>query len=207
MKCRLMLLLIGVMGIVYGDAGGQLRTNIYERAYSIFRIDGECTLEKDVMRRFYGIRGGYGMGMDLNGYERSAFSNLCAVVSNKYVEVASDWRSYSTNELVRFSVLSAIGFSGRDIYTNFTGRILSLYESFPSDDGWRSVVFLQCPYGTPMEWCLTFDYDKPGISNLIQRISAAASQHGSTNVVSTCDEMLSGESKRVHLELRANGLE
>lgn len=207
MRCRLMLLLIVVTGMLYGDAVGLLHTNIYELAYSIFRQDGECVQGQDVMRRFYGIRGGYGMAMELKGCEKSAFSNLCAVVSNKYVEVASDWRSYSTNELVRFSVLSAIGFSGRDIYTNFTGRILSHYESFPSDDGWRSVVFLQCPYGTPMEWCLTFDYDKPGISNLIQRISAAASQQGNTNVVSTCDEMLSGESKRVHLELRANGLE
>ena len=146
---------------------------------------------------FITVRGG---GVDLE-MPTADFFEFASFVSNNCSAIAADWPTYETNEMVRFTTLSAVGYSGVDNYTNFVDRILALHEGNVNSCGWETVRFLFHPYGTASHNTLDIYYDTSTVSNIIQRVRAIAIQRGDTNLLFTCDFMASGVQKQIILEM------
>ena len=146
---------------------------------------------------FITVRGG---GVDLE-MPTANFFEFASFVSNNCSAIAADWPTYETNEMVRFTTLSAVGYSGVDNYTNFVDRILALHEGNVNSCGWETVRFLFHPYGTASHNTLDIYYDTSTVSNIIQRVRAIAIQRGDTNLLFTCDFMASGVQKQIILEM------
>ena len=70
--------------------------------------------------------------MDLEDRDMPKFLALTACVSNHCAEIAADWRTYETNEMVRFTTLSAVGYSGYSNFTNFADIVTTRRLSDPS---------------------------------------------------------------------------
>lgn len=166
-------------------------TNVYARVVGIYASQND-TLE----RSFRAVRG----GSFYNELNESEYMPFCEYVSNHCSQIVADWPIYETNEMVRYTTLCAIGFSGFANYTNAIDKILSGYEANSAYCSWETVRILQQPYGTPSYLSLDWAYDKPGISNLVLRIRAIAASQAPTNrftmsAVEACDDVLSGAGK------------
>ena len=128
---------------------------------------------------------------------------LVEVVSNNYAAVAADWYSYETNEMVRFTTLSAVGYLGFNSYTNFVTQLLDYNDSTRTTNLWNSIRFISDPYGTPMEFQLALNYESAIASNQILRIKSCATLNGATNTINWANKVLSGEWKRSYLDEEA----
>ena len=169
-----------------------LASNIYSRVKSMY--EGHWLSPFDF---FITVRGG---GVDLE-MPTANFFEFASFVSNNCSAIAADWPTYETNEMIRFTTLSAVGYSGVDNYTNFVDRILALHEGNVNSCGWETVRFLFHPYGTASHNTLDIYYDTSTVSNIIQRVRAIAIQRGDTNLLFTCDFMASGAQKQIILEM------
>ena len=143
--------------------------------------------------------------MDLEDSDMPKFIALSSFISNHCAEVAADWRTYETNEVVRFTTLSAVGYSGYSNFTNFADVVATQYLIDPSLCSWDTAHFLFSPYGTPCETYMALNYDNPAVSNVILKIRQVAVMNNDTNGVDTCDVYLSGKWKRQYLEMKAAG--
>ena len=176
-------------------------SNIYDRVDNIFK--SEADVRPGLL--FTTIRGGDGFSQ---GAVWKPFAEVIPIVSNNYTQIANDWESYNTNKVVAFTILSAIGFSGFDVYTNFTSVIISRYEQTPNTNNWFAIQFLMMPYQTPQVHALMLNYDQSGVSNLVLRIRACTqTQCGHDGLVDWCDKVLSGQAKQEYLDLKAAGIE
>ncbi len=189
---------ICLASIAHGDS---CVSNIYSCVDNIFK--SESGIRPGLL--FTSIRGG-------DGFDQSAawqpFCEFVPIVSNNYTQIANDWESYSTNKVVAFTVLNAIGFSGFDIYTNFTSAIILRYEQTPNSNNWTSIQFLMMPYRTPQAHALMLNYDQFGVSNLVLRIrTCTQTQGGHDGLMNWCDKVLSGQAKQEYLDLKAAGIE
>ena len=109
---------------------------------------------------------------------------------------------------MRFSVLCAVGYSGRTVFTNFADRIIAFYETGDGaiqGDRCSDIRFLMSPYGTPMERYFVNSYDQEGVSNLLVRISTILDGQSCTNDTFWCNRILSGEMKRVLQQEQSDG--
>ena len=61
------------------------------------------------------------------------------------------------------------------------------------------------PYGTKQENRLALNYENATVSNFFQRLKQQAINNGETNSVNWCNDVLSGEWKKDHLEVEAAG--
>ena len=151
---------------------------------------------------FQCVRGG-GVDFELEGIHLERFMDLVNIVSNNYRAIVSDWYGYETNEMSRFTILSAVGYSGYENYTNFVDKILEYSETDTRTNYWRSLRFIMSPYGTKQENRLALNYENAIVSNLFLRFKAQAVKNADTNNVNWCDEVLSGEWKRSYLDEEA----
>ena len=151
---------------------------------------------------FQCVRGG-GVNFELDGIHLERFMELVEVVSNNYAAVAADWYSYETNEMVRFTTLSAVGYLGFNSYTNFVTQLLDYNDSTRTTNLWNSIRFISDPYGTPMEFQLALNYESAIASNQILRIKSCATLNGATNTINWANKVLSGEWKRSYLDEEA----
>ncbi len=157
----------------------------------------------DAETLFMGVRGGDGLVG--NADTERPFLELVPVVSNSCSDIERDWDSYRTNEVVRFTVLNAVAFSGIVAYTNFTAAMVARCERTNDTNDWKSVRFLFAPYRTPQELTMTLMCEDASVRGLLERIRECAARRGDSNVVERCEERLSGEAKREYLELKAAG--
>ncbi len=153
---------------------------------------------------FQCVRGG-GVDFELEGIHLERFMDLVNIVSNNYRAIVSDWYGYETNEMSRFTILSAVGYSGYENYTNFVDKILEYSETDTRTNYWRSLRFIMSPYGTKQENRLALNYENATVSNFFQRLKQQAINNGETNSVNWCNDVLSGEWKKDHLEMEAAG--
>ena len=191
-------LCIGCKLISFADPN-ILITNVYEKCLCVFqdyRLQGYAITPED---RFLAVRGG-GVNFELDGIHLERFMELVKVVSNNYVAVASDWYSYETNEMVRFTTLSAVGYLGFNSYTNFVNLLLDYNDNTHATNLWNSIRFISDPYGTPMEFQLALNYESVIASNQILRIKSCATLNGATNTINWANKVLSGEWKRDYLD-------
>ena len=146
---------------------------------------------------FITVRGG---GVDLE-MPTADFFEFASFVSNNCSAIAADWPTYETNEMVRFTTLSAIAYSGFDRMTNLADRVLAGYEANTNYCGWDTIRFINYPYGASTnKYYLTMNYEQPAVSNIISRLRALAVARGDEDLREMCDERLSGEAKRNCLE-------
>ena len=157
-----------------------------------------------IFDHFVSVRDG-GVGRMLSGEHLARFGALSSFVSNHCAEIAANWPTYETNEVVRFTTLSAVGYSGFDNMTNFALSVIGQYSSNTNYCGWNTIKFLRNPYATPMEWYMTMNHEESAISNALATIMAKANERGDTNAVAICEQDLSGEAKVRILELKAAG--
>lgn len=181
-----------------------LLTNIYQKTSHIYSDFVFCGKLRTPEYFFLGVRGG-GVNFELDGIHLERFMELVKVVSNNYAAVASDWYSYETNEMSRFTILSAVAYLGYDSYTNFVDRILEYSETDVRTNYWRSLRFITSPYGTKQENRLALNYENATVSNFFQRLRQQAINNGETNSVNWCNDVLSGEWKKDHLQMEAAG--
>ena len=181
-----------------------LLTNIYQKTSHLYSDFVFCGKLRTPEYFFLGVRGG-GVNFELDGIHLERFMELVKVVSNNYAAVASDWYSYETNEMSRFTILSAVAYLGYDSYTNFVDRILEYSETDVRTNYWRSLRFIMSPYGTKQENRLTLNYEHATVSNFFQRLRQQAINNGETNSVNWCNDVLSGEWKKDHLQMEAAG--
>ncbi len=153
---------------------------------------------------FQCVRGG-GVDFELEGIHLERFMDLVNIVSNNYRAIVSDWYGYETNEMSRFTILSAVGYSGYENYTNFVDKILEYSETDTRTNYWRSLRFIMSPYGTKQENRLALNYENATVSNFFQRLKQQAINNGETNSVNWCNDVLSGEWKKDHLGMEAAG--
>ena len=146
---------------------------------------------------FITVRGG---GVDLE-MPTANFFGFASFVSNNCSAIAADWPTYETNEMVRFTTLSAVAYSGFDRMTNLADRVLAGYEANTNYCGWDTIRFINYPYGASTnKYYLTMNYEQPAVSNIISRLRALAVARGDEDLREMCDERLSGEAKRNCLE-------
>ena len=146
---------------------------------------------------FITVRGG---GVDLE-MPTADFFEFASFVSNNCSAIAADWPTYETNEMVRFTTLSAVAYSGFDRMTNLADRVLAGYEANTNYCGWDTIRFINYPYGASTnKYYLTMNYEQPAVSNIISRLRALAVARGDEVLREMCDERLSGEAKRNCLE-------
>ena len=107
--------------------------------------------------------------------------------------------------MVRFTVLSAVGYSGYDNYTNFVNTVITPSCSLLYTNRWETVKFMLDPYGTEMEHQLALNYENPIVSNVVQRIKSESILQSNTNYINWCSEILSGEWKRWYLDMKRSG--
>ena len=181
-----------------------LLTNIYQKTSHLYSDFVFCGKLRTPEYFFLGVRGG-GVNFELDGIHLERFMELVKVVSNNYAAVASDWYSYETNEMSRFTILSAVAYLGYDSYTNFVDRILEYSETDVRTNYWRSLRFIMSPYGTKQENRLALNYENATVSNFFQRLRQQAINNGETNSVNWCNDVLSGEWKKDHLQMEAAG--
>ncbi len=177
----------------------ELVSNVYNQVSLIFKEDGGL----GTRRLFGGVAGGDGF---MWGSLQQPFLELVPVVSNNYVQIAEDWNSYGTNIVVSHTVLTAIGFSGINVYTNFTAGMLSRYEQTQSSNDWKVVRFLAAPFCTPLEQSISLFYDEKAVSNLFIRIRTDAINQGDQKIKAMCDDLLSGKTKEALLRMKALGV-
>ena len=177
----------------------ELVSNIYSRVSLIFKEDGGLNTES----YFGGVYGGDGY---MWGSLMQPFLELTSVVSNNYAEIAEDWNSYKTNTVVSHTVLTAIGFSGVNVYTNFTAIMLGRYEQTQNSNDWKVVKFLAAPFCTPLEQSASLLYDDVVVSNLFIRIRSGAISQGDMSIKEICEDLLSGKSKKTLLRMKALGV-
>ena len=184
---------------------GTLASNVYARVHSVYRYGVQPAPWNSLFSYFLSVRGGGGIRQDLYDSDMPKFLALTACVSNHCAEIAADWRTYETNEVVRFTTLSAVGYSGYSNFTNFADIVTTQRLSDPSFCSWNTVSFLLSPYGTPCDPSIGLNYDNPVVSNIVLKIRQIAVVENNTNEVDTCDVFLSGEWKREYLEMKAAG--
>ena len=174
-----------------------LDTNIYAQVRAVY---GDETLSSD-SRRFCAIRGeGFNAGWMNDG-----FKTLCRTVSNNCSQIASDWHIYGTNEVVNYTVLSAVCFSGWNVYTNFTEQMLAHFETDTNSCQWATIDFLVAPPGTPQERSLAMNYDLPAVSNILVRMRALAISIDDVPSKASIEYRLSGDAKQDFLDMKAAG--
>ena len=181
-----------------------LLTNVYQNVQHIYRDYVFCGRLRTPEYFFSGVRGG-GIDFELEGIHLERFMDLVNIVSNNYRAIVSDWYGYETNEMSRFTILSAVGYSGYENYTNFVDKILEYSETDTRTNYWRSLRFIMSPYGTKQENRLALNYENATVSNFFQRLKQQAINNGETNSVNWCNDVLSGEWKKDHLEMEAAG--
>ena len=180
-------------------ASTNLPNTIYRSVDSVY---GSSTYF-DAETLFMGVRGGDGLVG--NADTEKPFRELIPIVSNNYVAVERDWNDYRTNEVVRFTVLSAVAFSGVGVYTNFTAAMVARCERGCDTNDWESIRFLVTPIMTPQERAMMLNYDEPPYSNLLSRIRTCATRRNDTATAGICDDYISGEPRKEYLELKAAG--
>ena len=163
----------------------------------VYSVCSEGDVDAD--DRFNSVRHG-GLQNELEPAEWGAFSNLCMVVSNNYGAILQNWGSYSTNELVRFTVLNAVAYSGECVYTNFFDRFMTDCAPSQGSVALPDVEYLCSPFGTPLEEYVALQYDNPTISNLLAQVASFAENHGGTNLLSGCRQRITGAAKQYFLE-------
>ena len=181
-----------------------LLTNVYQKVQHIYRDYVFCGRLRTSEYFFSGVRGG-GIDFELEGVYLERFMDLVNIVSNNYRAIVSDWYGYETNEMSRFTILSAVAYSGYENYTNFVDKILEYSETDTRTNYWRSLRFIMSPYGTKQENRLALNYENATVSNFFQRLKQQAINNGETNSVNWCNDVLSGEWKKDHLEMEAAG--
>ena len=181
-----------------------LSTNIYRKAMHVYENHMIHGSARNPMRYFRAVRGG-GVNFELDGVHLERFMDLVNVVSNNCSEIASDWHTYETNEMVRFTTLSAVGYSGYGNYTNFIDKLLTYGETDSRANYWRSLRFIMSPYGTKQENKLALRYEDATVSNFFVRLRQQAINYGETNSVNWCNDVLSGEWAKDHLQMDAAG--
>ena len=175
-----------------------LVTNVYAKANAVHEGNGQLPYDY-----FLGVRGG---GF-LNDGMTDKFVSFCGFVSNRCNEIVADWPAYETNEVVRFTVHSAIGFSGFSNLTNLAERVLTLCEANSGAISSESLKMIRVPYGTPFdsEEYLALNIQVPGVSNIVQRLRCIEATKAHTNAVIFCDSCLSGERKEWVNDMKAAG--
>ena len=113
-----------------------LLTNVYQKVHHIYSDYVFCGRLRTPEYFFSGVRGG-GVDFELDGVHLERFMELVNVVSNNYGTIASNWYAYETNEMSRFTILSAIGYLGYENYTNFVDKILAYSETDMRTNYWR----------------------------------------------------------------------
>ena len=179
-------------------------TNIYSQVAKLYeghKIHGKSV---SAFSRFVGVRGG-GVKNEFFDEEMSKFTNLVTAVSNNCLSIATDWQTYETNEMVRFTVLSAVGYAGYGNYTNFVNTIVVVSQTNSMYCTLETLDFLISPYGTPGEAYLGLNFHESTISNILDTIRYKANIANDTNIVSSCDAFLSGEWKREYLDMKTSG--
>jgi len=165
--------------------GDTVASNVYSLVKNIYRR------YRSPFDHFTTVRGG-GVASEM---EMSEIMPLVEFVSNHCASIAVDWPTYETNEMVRFTTLCAVGFSGYDNYTNFADKVLALYEANTNACSWDTIKFIHDPYGTASENSLSLNYDQPVVSNLLLRIKAKAIEIGDPDRPDICEEQLSGAAR------------
>jgi hypothetical protein len=181
-----------------------LSTNIYRKVMHVYENHMLHGSARNPIRYFRAVRGG-GIDFELDGVHLERFMDLVNVVSNNCSEIASDWYAYETNEMVRFTTLSAVGYSGYNNYTNFVDKLLTLAESDARTNYFESLDFIMGPYGTREESSIAVNYENGIISNLVVRFRNQSLKVSDTNNVNWCDKVLSGEWKRDYLDMKTSG--
>lgn len=151
---------------------------------------------------FLAVRGG-GVAQEM---DMQRFMPFVHFVSNNCAAISADWMAYETNDMVRFTTLSAVGFSGFDNLTNLATHVLSLYEADANAISWQTIEMLSGPDDPPdAAHYLCLNYDVPGVSNLVNRFKAIYVGRGEMDRASLFDADLSGEGKRDYLDMKAAG--
>ena len=178
----------------------ELVSNIYSRVSLIFKEDGGLNTES----YFGGVYGGDGY---LWGSLKQPFLEFVPVISNNAVQITEDWNSYATNEVVSYTVLSAIGFSGFNVYTNFLKSMLLQYEQSQTSNNWEVVRYLLLSINTPLENGLLLNNDNVAVSNMLLRIKTFAIQRNETKIKRLCERFISSEARRRYLDMIEMGVE
>lgn len=197
---------IMAVSVVYSSS--DFATNVYNLVSHIWAgyvIDGggrTLTPEQNC-----GSAIGGGLIYNVSEEEWRRFRDYTEAVSNNCAEIIADWRSYETNEMVRFTTLNAIVYSGFDNYTNCIENLLSRYEADTNYFGLATMRFLAMPYGTMEgEYMLANHYDIPAVSNMLVRLRTQAENVGYEYVVQSCNTTLSGKKKADYDQLKPLGL-
>ena len=181
--------------VALGDMA--LVSNVYVRAHGVYAEAGESAQS--------GFHDALGGGI-LNACSSGRFMAFRDYVTNHCDEIVTDWVSYETNDLVRFTTQCAIGYSCFEMQTNLAHKVLSLYEANTNSIGWGTIEMLASPDGYPdVEHYLELHYDSPGVSNIIVRLKAIAIQRNENKLREYCDSLFTGEPKREYLEMKACG--
>ena len=172
--------------------------HIYAQANAVFQSEDAA----HPVQAYHAALGGGMVSECMN----DTFRSLCHFVSNHCDEIAADWMAYETNDMVRFTTLSAVGFSGFDNLTNLASHVLSLYEADANAISWQTIEMLSGPDDPPdAAHYLCLNYDVPGVSNLVNRFKAIYVGRGELERASMFDADLSGEAKRDYLDMKAAG--
>ena len=177
-----------------------LVSNVYNQVSLIFKEDGGLNTES----YFGGVYGGDGY---LWGSLKQPFLEFVPVVSNNAVQITEDWDSYATNEVVSYTVLSAIGFSGFNVYTNFLESMLLRYEQTQTSNNWEVVRYLLLPINTPLENGLLLNNNNVAVSNMLLRIKTFAIQRNENKIKRLCERFISSEARRRYLDMIEMGVE
>lgn len=174
---------------------GAVASNVYALVRNIYGG------HRSPFDHFLTVRGG-GVSSEMDISEIMPLVNF---VSNHCAAIATDWPTYETNEMVRFTTLCAVGFAGYDNYTNFSDTVLALYEANTNNCSWDTIKFIHAPYGTASENSLSLNYDQPVVSNLLLRIRARAIEVGDPDRPDICEDQLSGAAKLDCLDMQSWG--
>ena len=194
-------------------------TNVYDRVNEVYAFtnvwerptgaDAMALWDKDRLRwNSYEYFNSARHGGFRFGYVNDKFRSLCALVSNRCDEIVADWPAYETNDVARFTLISAIGFTSKlSNMTNLANKVLTMYENDHASISEDTLDLIRWPLGTPMEMeqYLGLNSDVPGVRNMIQRLRSIAVVNSNTNAIEFCDECLSGERKRWLREMMAAG--
>ena len=199
MKKIILLAVCGTMVTSFGE-DVSLVSNVYNQVSLIFKEDGGLNTES----YFGGVYGGDGY---LWGSLKQPFLEFVPVVSNNAVQITEDWDSYATNEVVSYTVLSAIGFSGFNVYTNFLESMLLRYEQTQTSNNWEVVRYLLLPINTPLENGLLLNNNNVAVSNMLLRIKTFAIQRNENKINRLCERFISSEARRRYLDMIEMGVE
>ena len=199
MKKIILLAVCGTMVTSFGE-DVSLVSNVYNQVSLIFKEDGGLNTES----YFGGVYGGDGY---LWGSLKQPFLEFVPVVSNNAVQITEDWDSYATNEVVSYTVLSAIGFSGFNVYTNFLESMLLRYEQTQTSNNWEVVRYLLLPINTPLENGLLLNNNNVAVSNMLLRIKTFAIQRNENKIKRLCERFISSEARKRYLDMIEMGVE